>query len=103
LGSAKAPTSARAAPGSHSAFASENATFSPRLAHGGVLRADLAAAGEFQDEIGAGLSGLIRRRVRAAVARDDQLQQLARVVERKRVLDLGGDHRLLVVGSDNQG
>ena len=74
-----------------------------RLAHGGVLRADLAAAGELQDEIGTGVSRPLRRRVRAAVARDDQLKQLARVVERERVLDLGGDHRLLVVGGDDQG
>ena len=73
-----------------------------RVAHGGVLRADLAAAGQLQHDVGAGLSRPFGRGVRAAIAGDDQLQQLARIVERERVLDLCADHRLLVVSGDDQ-
>ena len=72
-------------------------------AYGGVLRADLATARQLQYDVGARLPGSLGRRVRAPVTRHDQLQQLSRVVERERVLDLGGNHRLLIVCGDDQG
>ena len=43
-----------------------------------------------------------RRRRRPAVDRDDQLEPVARPVERERVGDLGRDHVLLAVGGDDQ-
>ena len=42
------------------------------------------------------------RAVAGAVGGDDHLEQLARVVERERVRDLGRDHLLLVEGRDDQ-
>ena len=69
--------------------------------HGGVLRADLAAARQLEHEVGAGVPGARGGRVGAAVARDDHLESLARIVEAQRVGDLLRDHRLLVVGGDD--
>ena len=90
-------------PGSHSALASEKATISPPArSTAGVLGADLAAAGQLEHEVGAGLARALGGGVRAAVAGDDQLEQLARIVERERVLDLRRDHLLLVVRGDDQ-
>ena len=43
-----------------------------------------------------------RRCGRRAVGGDDHLEQLARVVERERVVELALDHVLLVVGGDDQ-
>ena len=55
-------TSARAASGSHSALASENATISPRAAlDRRVLRADLAAARQLEHQVGARLRAPARR------------------------------------------
>ncbi len=70
---------------------------------GGVEGGDLAARRQLEDEVGAGGAGALGRRVGGAVGGDDDLQALARVVERERVGDFGGDHLLLVVGGDDQG
>ena len=70
---------------------------------GGVLGGDLAAARQVEDEVGAGRPGALDGGVGGAVGGDDQLEPLARVVEREGVGDLGGDHLLLVVGGDDQG
>ena len=85
-------------------MASEKASSSPLgLLGGGVEGGDLAAGRQLEDEVGAGRAGALGGRVGGAVGGDDQLQPLARVVERERVGDLGGDHLLLVVGGDDQG
>ena len=84
-------------------MASEKATISPRGAlGGGVLGDDLAAARQVEDEVGARRPRPLDGRVGGAVGGDDQLEPLARVVERQRVGDLGRDHLLLVVGGDDQ-
>jgi hypothetical protein len=54
------------------------------------------------DVVGAARAGQLGRAVGGAVGGDDQLEALARVVEREDVGDLGGDHALLVVGGDDQ-
>ena len=68
----------------------------------GVLRADLAAVRELEHDVGARVARAPRRRVGRAVAGDDDLEPLTRVVERQRVGDLGGDHVLLGVGGDDE-
>src|SRR5205085_12371663 len=70
---------------------------------GGVLGAHLAAAGELEHEIGAGGAGALGGGVDVAVDGDDDLEPVARPVERSRVGDLGGDDRLLAVGGDDEG
>ena len=85
---------ARAArPGSQRALASENASSSPRgRGDRGVLRAHLAAARQLEHEVGAGRArargGRVGARLRAAVDGDDDLEAVARPVERERVRDL---------------
>ena len=98
-GSANAAASARSAPGSHSALASENASSSPaRRAHRRVLGADLAAARQLEHDVRAGRAGALRGRVGAGSAPPSTAtissSALARPVERERVGDLGRDHRL---------
>ena len=58
--------------------------------------------GKLEHDVGAGLARALGRRVGRAVAGDDDLQALARVVERQCVGDLGRDHRLLGVGGDHE-
>src|SRR5262249_54784172 len=74
----------------------------PSALHCRVLRPDLAATWKLQHDVGARLTRALGGRVLAAVARDDHLEQLAGIVERKRVLDLRPDHVLLVVRRDDQ-
>ena len=84
-------------------MASLKATISPRGAlDRGVLGRHLAAARQVEDEVGAGVAGELDGPVGGAVGGDDQLEPLARVVERERVGDLGRDHVLLVEGGDDQ-
>ena len=71
-------------------------------AHRRVLGGDLAAAREVEDGVGAGRARGLRRPVGRAVAGDDDLELVARVVERERVGDLGGDDVALGVGGDDQ-
>ena len=81
-----------------------------QLARGGphrrVLGADLAAARQLEHEVGAGgpCAGgrVVGAGVGAAVDGHDQLERLARPVERQRVGDLGRDHLLLAVGGHDQ-
>jgi hypothetical protein len=73
-----------------------------RALHRGIERRHLAAAGELQDLVGAGLPRRLGRSVRGAVRRDDHLQPVARVVERQRIVDLAANHVLLVVRGDDQ-
>jgi hypothetical protein len=73
-----------------------------RPAHRRVLGADLAAARQLEHDVGARRPRSLGRRVRRAVARDDHLQAVGRVVERARVGDLAGDHLLLAVGGDDE-
>jgi len=70
--------------------------------HRGVLGTDLSAPRELEHDVGARLAGARRRVVAAAVAGDDDLEALARVVQRQRVLHLVRDHVALVVGGDDQ-
>ena len=75
-----------ARPGAQNAFASENASTSPsRLATAGVLGRDLAAAAEVEHAVGARLARELDGAVRRPVGGDDQLEPVARVVERERV------------------
>jgi hypothetical protein len=67
-----------------------------------VLGADLAPARQVEHEVGARVARALHRLVGAAVAADDDLEALARVVERQRVGHLAGDDQLLVVGGDDQ-
>ena len=74
-----------------------------RLAHRAVLCSDLATAW-IRDHLHAGklqcdLLGAVRRRVGA----DDDLQLVRRVVELEQVLEPPRDHRLFVVGRDDDG
>ena len=75
-------------------------------ADGRVLRAHLAAARQREHLVGPGgaraLGGGVGVRLGAAVDRDDQLEAVARPVERERVGDLRRDHVLLAVGGDDQ-
>ena len=76
------------------------------LADRAMLRSDLPLARALQ-ELDAGIlrCDLADERigeVGRAVRRDDDLELLLRVVERERVLDAPADHRLLVVGRDDE-
>ena len=97
---------ARAArPGSHSALASENATIvgARAAATAASCARILPPRGELEDDVGAGRArAASRRRVGRAVAGDDDLEAVARVVERQRVGDLRRDDRLLGVRGDDQ-
>ena len=95
--------SARAASGSHRALASENARISP------LARCTAASCAlilpprdEVEHEIGTRPAGAGCGPVGAAVAGDDHLEQLSRIVLRERVGHLRPDHRLLVVRGDDQ-
>ena len=87
-GSSNAAASRRRASRSQSAFASPNASRSAAaldLVDPGVLRADLAAAGQVEHDVGPGRPGARDRAVGGAVAGHDDLEQVARVVEVERV------------------
>ena len=76
-----------------------------RLAHGPVLRRDLAAA-RVDDQPNAAVAEALDELVRAiggGIGRDDELELLGRIVEREQVLEPPLDHRLLVVGGDDDG
>ena len=74
-----------------------------RLAHGPVLRRDLAPARAVeQPDAGLVLGDALDDRVRPVlrgVGRDDDLESVGRVVESEEVLEPAADHRLLVVRS----
>ena len=73
-------------------------------AHGHVLGVHLPAARrahELDPPLGEAPHDLVRV-VARGVRGDDDAQELARVVQRKRVLELGGDHVVLVVGRDHE-
>ena len=74
-----------------------------RALGGGVLGDHLAAPRKVEHEVGPGRLGPVDGRVGRAVGGDDQLEPLARIVERQRVGDLRRDHLRLVVGGDDQG
>ena len=80
----------------------EDEQFAARCRHAGVERGDLAAAIEVEHHVGPGFARAGGRGVAASVGADDQLEAIARPVERQRVCHLGGDHRLLVVRRDDQ-
>lgn len=68
----------------------------------GVLGRDLAATGEVDDEVCAPGAGGPHRLIGGAVRGDDQLEPPAGVIEGERIGELGGDHRSLIVGGDDQ-
>ena len=103
-----AAASARSAPGSQAALASVKASSSPRAARDrGVLRADLAAAGQLEHEVGAGRAGAARpsrprparrrRRRRRRPASRSRGQSSASAFA-----TFAGDHVLLGVRGDDQ-
>ncbi len=77
-----------------------------RLAHGAVLRRDLALARALQETnarvLGRDLADDRVGEVGRAVGRHDDLEALLRVVERERVLDAPPDDSLLVVRRDDE-
>ena len=86
----------------HGVGVGEGEQLTARALDGGILRAHLAAARQLEHEVGAGAPRELRGLIAAAVAGDDHLEQLARVVERERVLHALSDHLLLVVRGDDQ-
>ena len=79
--------------------------FAVRLADGAILRGDLAAARAVEQAdprlaLGDGLDELVRA-VARGVRGDDDLDPVSRVVEREEVVEPALDHRLLVVGGDD--
>ena len=72
-----------------------------RSRDGGVLRADLPAARELQDEVGARRPSTLYRFVGRAVGGDDQLESAGGIVEGAKVGDALRDHVLLGVRGDD--
>jgi hypothetical protein len=66
----------------------EREQLAARGPHGRVLRAHLALARQVQDDVGARRAGARRGGVGGAVHRDDDLEPVARPVERERVAEL---------------
>ena len=73
-----------------------------RLAHGVILRGDLAAA-RIADDAGARSLGELLGLVRGCVRRDDEPQLVVGVVERAQVCDPPLDHGCLVVSRHDDG
>ena len=93
-GSAKGRTSRRSASGAQVALASEKATISELgLAHRAVLRRDLAAA-RVADHARAGRLGELVGAVGRGVGGDDDLEPVARIVEREQVRDAALDQQI---------
>ena len=87
----------------HGVGVGEGDDLAARGADAGVLGADLPAPRELEHVVGPGGPGALGRAVGRAVAGDDDLETVGRVVEGPEVLDAAGDDVLLLVGGDDHG